>query len=86
MFMLNFIRQRIGGLNVYTPVLAQYLVPPLPAEPLVSHLRMVDKYLVDPPTTCLPKAFLKTLQDRGDVIEYRQGNLAIPGESTWPLE
>ncbi|KIM22632.1 hypothetical protein M408DRAFT_332826 [Serendipita vermifera MAFF 305830] len=67
-----------GGLALMAPILTLQLIPPLPAEPLISHIRIVDKYLVDPPTTRIPKAFLKALQDRKDLIEYRQVNLTTP--------
>ncbi|KIM22633.1 hypothetical protein M408DRAFT_282148 [Serendipita vermifera MAFF 305830] len=64
-----------GGLTLLAPILTQQLIPPLPAEPLVSHIRIVDKFLVNPPTTRIPKAFIKTLQARSDLVEYRQANL-----------
>lgn len=67
-----------GGLDYLAPILALQLVPALPAEPLISHIRIVDKFLVNPPTTRIPKAFLKTLGERTDLIEYRQANLTVP--------
>ncbi|PVF92151.1 hypothetical protein CPB86DRAFT_777526 [Serendipita vermifera] len=67
-----------GGVQVYTPTLALQLIPPLPAEPLVSHLRIIDKYSIHPPTTFIPKAFQKLLEERKDVIDYQQRNLTNP--------
>lgn len=67
-----------GGLDFIVQALAQHLIPPLPAAPLVSHIRVVDKYIVNPPTTLISREFLGLLRDRGDIIEYRQGNLTNP--------
>lgn len=71
----------LGGLDRGTSaVLAQYLLPPHPAEPLVSSIRFVDKYSIDPPTTYITKDFLKLVNERTGVLEYRQANLTNPSE------
>ncbi|CCA73720.1 hypothetical protein PIIN_07675 [Serendipita indica DSM 11827] len=67
-----------GGVDSIAPGIVQYLVPAAPAEPLVSHIRLVDKYSVNPPTTYLSKIFQDRLRERKDYIEYRQGNLQNP--------
>ncbi|KIM49305.1 hypothetical protein M413DRAFT_438490 [Hebeloma cylindrosporum] len=55
-----------GGLNTCSRALASFLVP-LHSDPLVSYLRIVDKYSVHPPTTLeIP------------IVEYRQANLTVP--------
>lgn len=54
-------------------------MPPLPAEPLVAHIRIIDKYSVSPPTTYVGKDFLQLLEQRKDIIEYKQANLIYPG-------
>ncbi|KAJ3556532.1 hypothetical protein NM688_g1975 [Phlebia brevispora] len=64
-----------GGLNTCSRALAALLVP-LDGEPLVSSLRIVDKYSVAPPTTYLGAEFPKILQNTN--VEYRQANLTIP--------
>jgi hypothetical protein len=70
-----------GGLNHgTTPVLIQHLFPPLPAEPLVAFIRLVDKYSINPPTTYVPKDFLNLMNERKGVLEYRQANLTNPSE------
>jgi len=56
-----------------------YLVPE-GAEPLVGHLLFIDKYSLFPPTTFVPKAFLNLFSERGDLVEYAQGNLQNPGK------
>lgn len=65
----------LGGLNTCSRALAAYLVP-LEGEPLVSHLRIVDKYSVHPPTTYLGPEFPKVLEKPN--VEYRQANLTLP--------
>ncbi|KZT26498.1 hypothetical protein NEOLEDRAFT_1177499 [Neolentinus lepideus HHB14362 ss-1] len=65
----------LGGLNTCSRALAAYLVP-LESEPLVSHLRIVDKYSVYPPTTYLGPDFPKVLEKPN--VEYRQANLTLP--------
>lgn len=67
-----------GGLDFLLSSLIPQLVPPLPAEALISHIRIIDKYLVDPPTTLISKELLGLLRGRSDTIEYRQGNLTNP--------
>ncbi|KIM22639.1 hypothetical protein M408DRAFT_282267 [Serendipita vermifera MAFF 305830] len=67
-----------GGLEFLVRALTQHLIPPLPTEPLVAHIRVIDKYSINPPTTMISKELLGVLRDRADVIEYRQGNLANP--------
>lgn len=66
-----------------SPELALHLVPPS-GEPLVGHLRIVDKFSIFPPTTHVGKEFPKVVQDRKDLIEYRQANLTVPGQSSIP--
>ncbi|KAL1746969.1 hypothetical protein HDZ31DRAFT_80791 [Schizophyllum fasciatum] len=63
-----------GGLNTYSRALAAHLVP-LDAEPLVSHVRIVDKYSVKPPTTYIGAEFPKIL-DRPEV-DYHQANVTV---------
>lgn len=65
----------LGGVNTFSRALAQYLVP-LEGEPLVSHLRIVDKYSVAPPTVYLGSEFPKVLEK--PEVEYRQANLTVP--------
>lgn len=64
-----------------TPVIVSHLLSS-DVEPLVNYIRIVDKYIVRPPTTWIPKSFKEALVNRKDVLEYRQGNLANPGRST----
>ncbi|EGO21626.1 hypothetical protein SERLADRAFT_351071, partial [Serpula lacrymans var. lacrymans S7.9] len=64
-----------GGLNTCSRSLAALLVP-LEGERLVSHLRIVDKYSVSPPTTYLGAEFPKILAQPD--VEYRQVNLTVP--------
>ncbi|KAF8350872.1 NAD-P-binding protein [Amanita rubescens] len=64
-----------GGLNTYSRALAAFLVP-LEGEPLVSHLRIVDKFSVQPPTTYIGSEFPKILKK--SQVEYRQANLTVP--------
>lgn len=59
----------------------QYLVPPHPNEPLVAHVRLRDKYSLSPPTTFVGKDFLALIENRKDMIEYKQTNLTNPGMS-----
>lgn len=73
-----------GGMNGLAPILALHLVP-LSGEPLVSHLRMADKYAMNPPTTYVIKDLLTVLQDRKDIVEYRQTNLTVEGEPCFQL-
>ncbi|ESK85966.1 nad dependent epimerase dehydratase family protein [Moniliophthora roreri MCA 2997] len=64
-----------GGLNTYSRAIAGYLVP-VEGESLVSHVRIVDKYSVKPPTTYLGAEFSKLLEK--PEIEYKQANLTVP--------
>ncbi|KAF8636725.1 hypothetical protein AX17_003528 [Amanita inopinata Kibby_2008] len=64
-----------GGLNTFSRALASFLVP-LEGEPLVSQLRIVDKFSVYPPTTYIGSEFPKILEK--PQIEYRQANLTVP--------
>ncbi|KAI5983788.1 hypothetical protein EDD15DRAFT_2313639 [Pisolithus albus] len=64
-----------GGLNTFSRALAALLVPPQ-GDPLVSHLRIVDKFSVSPPTTYLGPEFPKVLAR--PEVEYRQANLTVP--------
>ncbi|KAF8163117.1 hypothetical protein B0H34DRAFT_780914 [Crassisporium funariophilum] len=63
-----------GGLNTCSRALASFLVP-LEGEPLVSHLRIVDKYSVVPATTYIGAEFPKVLGK--PEVEYRQANLTV---------
>ena len=72
-------KKKKGGLNTLTPCLVDYLIPPRPAEPLVSHLRITDKFVIDPPTTYISKSLRKVLQERKDLVEYRQANVTNEG-------
>ncbi|KAG6832718.1 hypothetical protein H0H92_012290 [Tricholoma furcatifolium] len=64
-----------GGLNTTSRALAALLVP-LDGEPLVSHLRIVDKYSVAPATTYIGSEFPKILAN--PLVEYKQANLTVP--------
>ncbi|KAG1749084.1 uncharacterized protein EDB91DRAFT_1112369 [Suillus paluster] len=64
-----------GGLNTCSRALAALLVPP-GGERLVSHLRIVDRFSVYPPTTYLGAEFPKVLAQPD--VEYRQANLTVP--------
>ncbi|KZT26497.1 hypothetical protein NEOLEDRAFT_1177498 [Neolentinus lepideus HHB14362 ss-1] len=64
-----------GGVNTFSRALAQFLIP-LDGEPLVSHLRIVDKYSVAPATCYLGAEFPKVLEK--PEVEYRQANLTVP--------
>ncbi|KIK06638.1 hypothetical protein K443DRAFT_674295 [Laccaria amethystina LaAM-08-1] len=66
-----------GGLNTCSRALAALLVP-INGDPLVSFLRIVDKYSVVPPTTYIGAEFPKILEM--PQVEYRQANLTV--EST----
>lgn len=68
----------IGGLNHLTPAIVHLLVPSLPAEPLVNSIRIFDKYQVVPATTYIGGPFKKLLDERRDIVEYRQVNLTNP--------
>ncbi|TRM59392.1 hypothetical protein BD626DRAFT_550238 [Schizophyllum amplum] len=63
-----------GGLNTYSRALAAHLVP-LQGEALVSHVRIVDKYSVKPPTTYIGAEFPKIL-DKPEV-DYHQANVTV---------
>ncbi|KAF9456139.1 hypothetical protein BDZ94DRAFT_1276439 [Collybia nuda] len=63
-----------GGLNTYSRALAALLVP-LDGKPLVSNLRIVDKFSVAPPTTYIGAEFPKILAQ--PQVEYRQVNLTV---------
>lgn len=69
-------------MNGLAPLLALHLVP-LSGEPLVSHLRMADKYAMSPPTTYVTKDFLNLLKERKQVVEYRQTNLTVVGKASF---
>lgn len=64
-----------GGLNTCSRALAALLVP-LQGEPLVSHLRIVDKYSVHPATTYIGTEFPEILKN--PIVEYKQANLTVP--------
>ncbi|KAJ7197214.1 hypothetical protein GGX14DRAFT_504254 [Mycena pura] len=63
-----------GGLNTCSRALVGLLVP-LDGEPLVSHVRVVDKFSVEPPTTYIGADFPKLLKK--PQVEYRQANLTV---------
>ncbi|KAJ7632229.1 hypothetical protein FB45DRAFT_911856 [Roridomyces roridus] len=63
-----------GGLNTCSRALVTFLVP-LDGEPLVSHVRVVDKFSVEPPTTYIGAEFPKLLKK--PQVEYRQANLTV---------
>ncbi|EIN07681.1 hypothetical protein PUNSTDRAFT_144252 [Punctularia strigosozonata HHB-11173 SS5] len=64
----------LGGVNTCSRALAALLVP-LEGEPLVGHLRIVDKFSVAPPTTYIGSEFPKILEKPN--VEYRQANLTV---------
>jgi len=64
----------LGGLNSVARALAGYLVP-LDGEPIVNHLRIVDKYHINPPTTYLGAEFPKVVAKPN--VEYLQANLTV---------
>ncbi|KIP09250.1 hypothetical protein PHLGIDRAFT_116504 [Phlebiopsis gigantea 11061_1 CR5-6] len=66
-----------GGLNTCSRALAALLVP-IEGEPLVSHLRIVDKFSVSPPTTYIGSEFPKVLEKPN--VEYLQVNLTVPSK------
>ncbi|KAF8201582.1 hypothetical protein BJ912DRAFT_1116493 [Pholiota molesta] len=63
-----------GGLNTCSRTLATFLVP-IDGEPLVSTLRIVDKYSVHPATTYIGPDFTQVLKK--PEVEYRQANLTV---------
>lgn len=63
----------LGGLNTCSRSIASFLVP-IEGEPIVSHLRVVDKHLVQPPTTYIGSEFPQILEKPN--VEYKQLNLA----------
>jgi hypothetical protein len=63
-----------GGVNSLSRTLAAYLVP-LNGDRLVGHLRIVDKFSVNPPTTYLGAEFPKVLAQPN--VEYKQVNLTV---------
>jgi len=63
-----------GGLNTCSRALAAFLVP-VDGESLVSHLRIVDKFSVVPPTTYIGAEFPRILGK--PQVEYRQANLTV---------
>lgn len=65
-----------GGLHTAARGLASYLVPD-EGEPLVSHVRFVDKYSVAPPTTYIGPKFPKLLEN--PIVDYQQANLTKEG-------
>ncbi|KAI9452322.1 NAD-P-binding protein [Russula earlei] len=67
-----------GGLNTCSRALTSVLVP-LEGEALVSNLRIVDKYSVEPPTTCeLPSCPSSPPGPIANNVEYKQANLTVP--------
>jgi len=65
----------LGGLPNASRHLVTYLIPEN-GEPLVSFVRVVDKYSVHPPTTYVGSPFLKALESPS--AQYQQANLLIP--------
>lgn len=55
-----------------------------PNKELVAHVRVRDKPSISPPTTYMGGDFLELLEERKDIIDYKQANLENPGAS--PLE
>lgn len=51
----------------------------------MGHLRIIDKFSIFPPTTYVGKEFPRVVQERKDLIEYRQANLTVPGQSRIPI-
>ncbi|KAJ2931429.1 hypothetical protein H1R20_g5726, partial [Candolleomyces eurysporus] len=72
-----------GGLNTCSRALAALLVP-LDGEPLVSYVRIVDKYSVHPATTYLGSEFPKILEK--PQVEYKQANLTVEAAITSAFE
>ncbi|THH10269.1 hypothetical protein EW145_g1430 [Phellinidium pouzarii] len=64
-----------GGLNTWSRRFALFLIPD-GGEPLVSHLRIVDKFSVHPATTYLGADFPPLLENPN--VQYKQANLTIP--------
>ncbi|KAJ7043259.1 hypothetical protein C8F04DRAFT_1207716 [Mycena alexandri] len=64
-----------GGLNTCSRTLVGLLVP-LTGEPLVGHVRVVDKFSVFPPTTYIGAEFVQLLTR--PQVEYKQANLTVP--------
>ncbi|KAF7359382.1 NAD dependent epimerase dehydratase family protein [Mycena sanguinolenta] len=64
-----------GGLNTCSRALVGLLVS-LEGEPLASHVRVVDKFSVEPPTTYIGAEFPKLLKK--PQLQYRQANLTVP--------
>ncbi|KAF8580694.1 hypothetical protein K439DRAFT_1648132 [Ramaria rubella] len=65
-----------GGLHTAARTLGSFLVPDN-GEPLVSHVRFVDKYSVAPPTTYIGPKFPKLLEN--PLVDYQQANLTKEG-------
>ncbi|KAJ7211601.1 NAD-P-binding protein [Mycena pura] len=63
-----------GGLNTCSRALVGLLVP-LDGASMVSHVRIVDKFSVEPPTTYIGAEFPKLLKK--PQVEYRQANLTV---------
>ncbi|EJD53258.1 hypothetical protein AURDEDRAFT_110950 [Auricularia subglabra TFB-10046 SS5] len=72
-----------GGVNTFSRAIAHYLVPDN-GEPLVSHLRIVDKYSVVPATTFVGHEFPKLLGKPS--VVYQQINLTVPANVTKAFE
>ncbi|KAF7295281.1 NAD dependent epimerase dehydratase family protein [Mycena indigotica] len=64
-----------GGLNTCSRALVSLLAP-LEGEPLVSSVRIVDRFSVEPPTTYIGAEFPKILK-QSKIVEYRQANLTV---------
>ncbi|KIM22642.1 hypothetical protein M408DRAFT_332832 [Serendipita vermifera MAFF 305830] len=67
-----------GTLNLLAGPLMEHLIPPSPAEPLVGHIRIIDKYSINPPTTFVSKSIRSALENHKDLVEYRQENVTNP--------
>lgn len=78
----------LGGLqDGHARALLPYLVPAAPAEPLVRHVRLVDKYLCLPEddayTTYVDKESQRVLKDAASKgVEYMQANLLVASSRT----
>ncbi|KZT57458.1 hypothetical protein CALCODRAFT_496101 [Calocera cornea HHB12733] len=65
----------VGGLTSVSRQFAQSLFP-ANGPPLVDRLRIVDKYMVNPPTTYIGPIFPQLVQRPH--VEYSQNNLTLP--------
>lgn len=76
---LKLMRAHLGAINSVAGLFIKHLIPPAPAEPLISHIRIVDKYSINPPTTYVSKTMRHLLEAHKNIVEYRQGNVTNAG-------